>query len=136
VSNFIVQALKGEPITLYGDGTQTRAFCYVDDMVDGFLRMMDAPDDITGPMNLGNPVETSIAELAAIVIDLTGSRSKVVHRPRPEDDPRQRQPDISKARDALAWAPSTPLKEGLRKTIDYFELLLREPGVRDVVAGS
>ena len=98
VSNFIVQALKGEPITLYGDGSQTRAFCYVDDLIEGFLRMMAAPDDITGPMNLGNPVETSVAELAGMVIDLTGSRSKIVHRPLPIDDPIQRCPDISQAK--------------------------------------
>jgi UDP-glucuronate decarboxylase len=128
VSNFIVQALKNEPITLYGDGTQTRAFCYVDDMIEGFLRMMDAPDDITGPMNLGNPVETSVAELAGIIIDLTGSRSKIVHRPLPVDDPIQRCPDISQAKALLDWEPKTPLRPGLQRTIAYFDELLGERG--------
>jgi UDP-glucuronate decarboxylase len=128
VSNFIVQALKGEPITLYGDGSQTRAFCYVDDLIDGFVRMMNAPDDITGPMNLGNPVETSVAELADLVIDLTGSRSKLVHRPLPIDDPIQRCPDISQARALLGWQPRTALKFGLQRTIAYFDSLLTERG--------
>ena len=104
VSNFIVQALKNEPITLYGDGSQTRAFCYVDDLVEGFLRMMDAPDEVTGPMNLGNPVETSVAELAQLVIGLTGSRSKIPHKPLPVDDPIQRCPDISQAKSAQMGA--------------------------------
>ncbi len=112
VSNFIVQALKGEPITLYGDGSQTRAFCYVDDMIEGFIRMMAAPDDITGPMNLGNPVEMSIAELAELVIDLTGSRSRIVHRPLPVDDPIQRCPDISQASALLGWRPTVELADG------------------------
>jgi UDP-glucuronate decarboxylase len=124
VSNFIVQALRNEPITLYGDGTQTRAFCYVDDMIDGFVRMMDAPDDITGPMNLGNPVETSVAELAQLVIELTASRSKIVHRPLPVDDPIQRCPDISQAKAILDWQPGTPLRPGLMRTIDYFDKFL------------
>jgi len=128
VSNFIVQALKGEPITLYGDGTQTRAFCYVDDMIEGFLRMMAAPDDITGPMNLGNPVETSVAELAKLVIDLTGSRSKISRRPLPIDDPIQRCPDISQAKALLDWQPRTALKVGLQRTIGYFDNLLSERG--------
>jgi UDP-glucuronate decarboxylase len=128
VSNFIVQALKNEPITLYGDGTQTRAFCYVDDMIDGFLRMMDAPDDITGPMNLGNPVETSVAELAHLIIELTGSRSKIVHRPLPVDDPIQRCPDISQATALLNWQPRTALRPGLQRTVAYFEALLAERG--------
>ncbi len=128
VSNFIVQALKNEPITLYGDGTQTRAFCYVDDMIDGFLRMMDAPDDITGPMNLGNPVETSVAELAHLIIELTGSRSKIVHRPLPVDDPIQRCPDISQATAILNWQPRTALRPGLQRTVAYFEALLTERG--------
>src|SRR5262249_49423722 len=126
--NFIVQALQNEPITLYGDGTQTRAFCYVDDMIDGFLRMMDAPDDITGPMNLGNPVEMSVAELAHTVIDLTGSRSRIVHRPLPVDDPIQRCPDISQATALLDWRPRTALRPGLQRTIAYFERLLGERG--------
>jgi UDP-glucuronate decarboxylase len=124
VSNFIVQALKNEPITLYGDGSQTRAFCYVDDLIEGFIRMMDAPDDITGPMNLGNPVETSVAELARIIIDLTGSRSKIEHRPLPIDDPIQRCPDIAEAKALLNWEPHTALKPGLQRTIKYFDELL------------
>jgi UDP-glucuronate decarboxylase len=128
VSNFIVQALRNEPITLYGDGTQTRAFCYVDDMIEGFVRMMDAPDDITGPMNLGNPVETSVAELAHIIIELTGSRSEIVHRPLPVDDPIQRCPDISQAKALLDWEPKTPLRPGLQRTIAYFDELLGERG--------
>ena len=126
VSNFIVQALKNEPITLYGDGSQTRAFCYVDDLIEGMLRMMDAPDELTGPMNLGNPVETSIAALAALVIDLTGSRSRIVHRPLPVDDPIQRCPDISQTTALLDWRPHTSLQIGLQRTIAYFESLLSE----------
>jgi UDP-glucuronate decarboxylase len=125
VSNFIVQALKGEPITLYGDGSQTRAFCYVDDLIEGFVRMMDAPDDITGPMNLGNPVETSVAELAKLVIDLTGSHSRIVHQPLPVDDPIQRCPDITQAMAVLNWQPTTALRLGLQRTVAYFENLLR-----------
>ena len=128
VSNFIVQALKGEPITLYGDGSQTRAFCYADDLIEGFLRMMAAPDDITGPMNLGNPVEMSVAELAAMVLDLTGSRSKIIHQPLPVDDPIQRCPDISQAKALLDWQPRTTLRTGLQRTITYFDALLRERG--------
>ena len=131
VSNFIVQALKNEPITLYGDGTQTRAFCYVDDMIEGFVRMMDAPDDITGPMNLGNPVETTVAELAGMIIELTGSRSTIVHRPLPVDDPIQRCPDISQAKALLNWQPQTALRPGLELTIAYFEALLSERGELD-----
>jgi UDP-glucuronate decarboxylase len=128
VSNFIVQALKNEPITLYGDGTQTRAFCYVDDLIEGFLRMMDAPDTVTGPMNLGNPVETSVAELAQMVIDLTGSRSEITHKALPIDDPIQRCPDISQAKSVLNWEPRTALKLGLERTIAYFDKLLSERG--------
>jgi UDP-glucuronate decarboxylase len=128
VSNFIVQALRNEPITLYGDGSQTRAFCYVDDLIDGFLRMMDAPDDVIGPMNLGNPVETSVAELAKLVIELTGSRSKITYRPLPVDDPVQRCPDISKAQETLGWQPRMALRVGLQRTIGYFETLLTEHG--------
>ncbi len=124
VSNFIVQALKNEPITLYGDGSQTRAFCYVDDMIEGFLRMMDTPDDMTGPVNLGNPVETSVAELARLIIELTGARSKIVYRPLPVDDPIQRCPDISFAKRVLEWQPQTPLRPGLQRTIAYFDKLL------------
>jgi len=128
VSNFIVQALKNERITLYGDGTQTRAFCYVDDLIEGFLRMMDAPDTVTGPMNLGNPVETSVAELAQMVIDLTGSRSEITHKALPIDDPIQRCPDISQAKSVLNWEPRTALKLGLERTIAYFDKLLSERG--------
>jgi UDP-glucuronate decarboxylase len=124
VSNFIVQALKNEPITLYGDGTQTRAFCYVDDLIEGFLRMMDARDDITGPMNLGNPVETSVAELANLIIDLTGSHSRISYRPLPADDPIQRCPDISQAKAVLDWQPQVGLQLGLQRTIAYFDRLL------------
>ena len=126
VSNFIVQALKGAPITLYGDGSQTRAFCYVDDLIEGFLRLMAAQDDVTGPVNLGNPVETSVAELAEIIIAMTGSRSKVTRRPLPVDDPVQRCPDITQATAVLGWQPKTDLKEGLARTIDYFDKLLTE----------
>ena len=121
VSNFIVQALRGEEITLYGDGSQSRAFCYVDDMIDGFVRLMDTPDSITGPINLGNPVEFTIRELAERVIELTGSSSRISYRPLPHDDPKQRCPDISKARDVLGWRPFTVLDDGLRKTIQYFD---------------
>src|ERR1700744_3700827 len=128
VSNFIVQALKGEPITLYGDGSQTRAFCYVDDLIEGFVRMMAAPDDITGPMNLGNPVETSVAELAKLIVELTGSRSQITYMPLPIDDPVQRCPDISQASALLDWKPRTQLRVGLQRTIDYFDQLLSERG--------
>ena len=128
VSNFIVQALKGAPFTLYGDGTQTRAFCYVDDMIDGFVRMMAAPDTVTGPVNLGNPVETSVRELAEIIIELTGSRSQIVHQALPIDDPTQRCPDISQAKTLLTWQPRTPLRPGLQRTIAYFDALLSGRG--------
>ncbi|WP_424930559.1 UDP-glucuronic acid decarboxylase family protein [Amaricoccus tamworthensis] len=129
VSNFIVQALKGVPITLYGDGRQTRSFCFVDDLVEGFLRLMDTPDEVTGPVNLGNPYEFSILELAEKVLELTGSRSEIVYRPLPENDPIQRQPDISKAKDLLDWKPTVQLEEGLSRTIAYFEVVLRgKPG--------
>ena len=120
VSNFIVQALRGEDITIYGDGRQTRSFCYVDDLIDAMVRVMNTPDDFTGPINIGNPSEFTILELAEQVIELTGSRSKVVFRPLPNDDPRRRQPDIAMARDALGWVPTVELREGLKKTIDYF----------------
>jgi UDP-glucuronate decarboxylase len=125
VSNFIVQALKGMPITIYGDGQQTRSFCYVDDLVEGLLRLMRTSHDVTGPINLGNPKEFTILELAQHVIKLTGSRSKIERRPLPLDDPRQRQPDITKARETLDWSPGVPLEEGLHRTIRYFEELLR-----------
>jgi UDP-glucuronate decarboxylase len=120
VSNFIVQALKGEPITVYGDGTQTRSFCYMDDLIDGFLRLMDS-EGIAGPVNLGNPNEFTIRELAHKVIELTGSDSIVDQRPLPKDDPRQRQPDISLAKSRLNWEPKVQLAEGLKSTIDYFK---------------
>ncbi|HUK58866.1 MAG TPA: UDP-glucuronic acid decarboxylase family protein, partial [Stellaceae bacterium] len=128
VSNFIVQALRGEPITLYGDGQQTRAFCYVDDLIEGFVRLMAAPDEVTGPINLGNPVETTVAELARTIIELVGSRSRIEHRPLPVDDPVQRCPDIARARDILGWEPRVPLEAGLKKTIAYFDRLLSEHG--------
>jgi UDP-glucuronate decarboxylase len=128
VSNFIVQALQNKPITLYGEGTQTRAFCYVDDLIDGFVALMAAPDEITGPINLGNPVETSVAALADLVIVLTGSRSTITRRPLPVDDPVQRCPDIAQAQAMLAWQPRTELKAGLTRTIAYFEKLLARRG--------
>jgi UDP-glucuronate decarboxylase len=136
VSNFIIQALLGRDITIYGDGSQTRSFCYVEDLVDGLIRLMGSPDEIVGPINIGNPVEFSMLELANIVCELTGSRSGIVHRPLPQDDPRQRQPDIAKAQEFLGWKPTTPLREGLAKTIAYFEALLREPGIMEVVGNS
>jgi UDP-glucuronate decarboxylase len=124
VSNFIVQALKGESITIYGDGKQTRAFCYVDDLIEGFVRLMGASDDVTGPINLGNPVETTVAELANKIIELTGSRSKIERRPLPVDDPVQRCPDIARAKNLLGWEPRVPLEAGLKRTIAYFDQLL------------
>ena len=126
ISNFIVQALKGEPITIYGDGSQTRSFCYVDDLVEGLLRLMDTPDTVTGPINLGNPVEFTILELARRVIDMTGAKSQLIHKPLPADDPRQRKPDIALARETLQWEPAVALEEGLKQTIAYFEALLSE----------
>ena len=124
VSNFIVQSLKGEDITVFGDGNQTRSFCYIDDLINGLTRLMDSPDDFTGPVNLGNPVEFTILELAQKVIELTGTKSKIILKPLPDDDPRQRQPDITLARKALGWEPVVKLEEGLKKTIKYFESLL------------
>jgi UDP-glucuronate decarboxylase len=133
VSNFIVQALLGRDITVYGDGSQSRSFCYVDDLIDGLVRLMNAPDEVIGPINLGNPQEFTILQLASMVIDFIGSRSQIVHRPRPEDDPRQRRPDISKAHDILSWQPRTPLKEGLVRTIEYFEKLLSDRSVQSLL---
>ena len=124
VSNFIVQALRGDPITIYGDGKQTRSFCFVSDLVEGLRRLMDSPEDTTGPINLGNPGEFTMIELAEAVIRLTGSTSPMVFRPAPVDDPRQRQPDITKARGKLGWAPTIPLEQGLVHTIAYFDRLL------------
>ncbi len=126
VSNFIVQALLGRPITVYGDGSQTRSFCYVDDLIEGLLRLMATADSVTGPVNLGNPAEFTILELAHKVIDKTGSRSRIEFRPLPENDPTQRQPDIARARELLGWQPTVPLDEGLVRTIAYFDELLRE----------
>jgi UDP-glucuronate decarboxylase len=123
VSNFIVQALQGKPITIYGDGNQTRSFCYVDDLIEGFIRLMDAPDTVTGPINIGNPGEFTIRQLAEIVIEMTGSRSEIVQMPLPQDDPLQRCPDITKARELLEWQPTIPLRQGLERTIDYFKTL-------------
>lgn len=125
VSNFIVQALKDEPITLFGDGLQTRSFCFVDDMIDAFIRLMRTPDDVTGPVNLGNPAEFTIRSLAETVIRLTGSASTLDYSPLPEDDPRQRQPDISLAQAMLGWSPTVKLEDGLKRTIAYFERIFR-----------
>jgi UDP-glucuronate decarboxylase len=121
VSNFIIQALKNQDITVYGEGTQTRSFCFVDDLIDGLIRMMNAPDDFNGPVNIGNPNEFSILELADKVIELIGSTSKIVYRPLPKDDPLQRQPNISLAKERLGWEPKTQLEEGLERTIEYFK---------------
>jgi UDP-glucuronate decarboxylase len=121
VSNFILQALRQKDITVFGDGSQTRSFCFVDDLVEGMIRMMNAAGDFTGPVNIGNPNEFSILELAEKVIALTGSKSKIIYRPLPEDDPLQRKPDITLARDHLGWEPQTQLIEGLKRTIDYFK---------------
>jgi UDP-glucuronate decarboxylase len=124
VSNFIVQALKGEDLTIYGDGSQTRSFCYVDDLIEAMVRMMDSPEGFTGPVNIGNPGEFTMLELAELVIKLSGARSKIVHRALPQDDPRQRRPDISLAKEKLGWEPTVPLEEGLKRTIAYFKELL------------
>ena len=135
VSNFVVQALKGEPITIYGEGRQTRSFCYVDDLIDGIVRLMESPRDMTGPVNLGNPIEFTIKDLAELAIAMTGSKSELVFRPLPQDDPMQRQPDISLAKDRLGWEPSVPLRDGLARTIAYFDKLLSESDLpRDMPA--
>jgi UDP-glucuronate decarboxylase len=125
VSNFIMQALLNQPITIYGDGQQTRSFCYVSDLVDGLMRLMDSDPKVTGPINLGNPGEFTIRELAELVIELTGSKSKLVRKPLPQDDPKQRQPDIAKAKKVLGWQPKVKLGDGLKKSIPYFEGLIR-----------
>jgi len=130
VSNFIVQALLGRDITVFGDGLQTRSFCYVDDLIGGLLRLMDTPDDVTGPVNLGNPEEFAIVDLAKAVIELTASRSRIVHRPLPQDDPRQRRPDITLAERLLGWKPQTALQAGLTRTIGYFDALLHDATIR------
>jgi len=124
VSNFIVQALRGEPITVYGDGSQTRSFCYVDDLIDGMLRLMDTPADFVGPINIGNPKEFSMLELAELVLQLVGGKSRLEYKPLPADDPRQRQPEIALARDALGWQPRVALEDGLKETIAYFRKLI------------
>ena len=126
VSNFIVQALKGEDITIYGDGSQTRSFCYVDDLIEGMIRLMDTGDDVTGPINVGNPGEFTMIELAENVLRLTGSKSKLVRMPLPSDDPKQRKPDITKAKNVLGWEPKVDLEDGLKETIAYFRGLLNE----------
>lgn len=120
VSNFIVQALRGEDITIFGDGSQTRSFCYVDDLIEGFIRLMDSPADVTGPINLGNPGEFTIRQLAELIIEMVGSKSTLVERPLPQDDPMQRRPDISAAKQVLDWEPTVQLKDGLARTIEYF----------------
>jgi len=128
VSNFVMQALRGEPITIYGDGSQTRSFCYVDDMIEAMIRLMASPSEVTGPVNLGNPNEFSILELAKLVIETTGSSSKLVFEKLPSDDPRQRKPDIRQAKQLLDWSPSTPIRDGLTKTIAYFRSELPRSG--------
>jgi UDP-glucuronate decarboxylase len=130
VSNFIVQALLGRDITVYGEGSQTRSFCYVDDLIDGLVRLMSTGPEVTGPVNLGNPTEFSILELATQVIDLVGSRSRILHRPLPENDPKQRQPDIARAQELLGWKPRVALKDGLTRTIAYFDGLLSNRELR------
>jgi UDP-glucuronate decarboxylase len=130
VSNFIIQALLGRDITVYGEGLQTRSFCFVDDLIDGLIRLMDTSPDVTGPVNVGNPAEFTIMELAQMTVSLIGSRSKIVHRPLPENDPKQRQPDISLAQQLLGWRPRIALKDGLAKTIAYFEQLLSDKALR------
>ncbi len=134
VSNFIIQALLGRDLTIYGDGGQTRSFCYVDDLIDGLVRLMQTPAEVTGPINLGNPVECSMRELAATILDLTGSKSRIAHRPLPADDPKQRRPDIGRAERILGWSPRVDLKLGLVATITYFEELLADDSVRAAVA--
>jgi UDP-glucuronate decarboxylase len=131
VSNFIVQTLLGRDLTIYGEGLQTRSFCYADDLIDGLVRLMATPAEVTGPINIGNPTEFKIIELAEMVIELIGSRSRIVRRPLPENDPKQRQPEISLAQKLLGWKPHVPLKEGLVRTIEYFENLLADRSLRD-----
>jgi UDP-glucuronate decarboxylase len=129
VSNFIVQALQGKPITVYGKGDQTRSFCYVDDLIEGFMKLMGTPDDFTGPVNLGNPDEFTILELAKKVIKMTKSKSKIVFKPLPQDDPTQRQPNITLAKKHLKWKPKVKLEDGLKETIKYFRKLMKDPNV-------
>ncbi len=136
VSNFIVQALRGQEITIYGEGTQTRSFCYVEDLVEAIVRMMGTSSDVTGPINIGNPHEFTIRELAELIIEMTGTRSKIRFEPLPSDDPRQRQPDISMAKSILKWEPKTQLREGLTRTIAYFENILGKEGSRSRAGGE
>ena len=136
VSSFIVQALQGKDITVFGEGDQTRSFCYVDDLIEGFVRLMATGDEIAGPVNLGNPGEFTIRQLAEQVIEMTGSRSRLVHLPLPQDDPRQRRPDISLATELLDWGPTVQLREGLARTIAYFDALLKQDRARDVAAAT
>jgi UDP-glucuronate decarboxylase len=136
VSNFIVQSLLGRDITIYGDGSQTRSFCYVDDLIEAFVKLMATGDSVTGPINIGNPTEFSILQLASMVVEMVGTRSKIVHLPLPENDPRQRRPDISRAKKLLDWEPHTPLKEGLRRTIAYFEKLLSDDKIRAALSNG
>jgi UDP-glucuronate decarboxylase len=126
VSNFIVQALQGQPITIYGDGSQTRSFCYVDDLIEAFIRLMNTEDDFTGPVNTGNPGEFTILQLAETVLELTGSNSELIFKPLPQDDPKQRRPDITLAKEKLGWEPKITLREGLVPTIAYFDNFLRK----------
>jgi UDP-glucuronate decarboxylase len=134
VSNFVVQALLGRDITIYGDGSQTRSFCYVDDLIDGLVRLMATPKEVTGPINVGNPAEFTMLELAKRVVKLTNSRSRVSHGPTPQDDPKQRRPDLSKAQELLDWMPLTDLDKGLVKTIEYFEQLLKDKNSEQILA--
>ncbi|WP_156924297.1 UDP-glucuronic acid decarboxylase family protein [Derxia gummosa] len=136
VSSFVMQALRGEDITIFGDGRQTRSFCYVSDLIDGLMRLMDTPDDVTGPVNLGNPNEMTMIELATRIIELSGSTSKLVFRPLPSDDPRQRRPDISRAHELLDWRPTVELDEGLRRTIGYFKGMLGRPEALAATGGN
>jgi UDP-glucuronate decarboxylase len=136
ISNFVVQALLGRNITIYGDGLQTRSFCYVDDLISGIIGLMATDDMVTGPVNLGNPTEFTMLELASQIIEITSSASRIVHRPLPENDPRQRRPDISRAQKLLSWEPSIALNEGLLRTVSYFENLLAEDGVKDALTLS
>jgi UDP-glucuronate decarboxylase len=136
VSSFIVQALSGRDITVFGNGQQTRSFCYVDDLIEGFVRLMATGPDVVGPINIGNPVEFTILELAQKIIEMTGAKSQIVNRPLPQDDPRQRSPNISKARTELGWAPTVPLEEGLKRTIAYFDKALGSQRVQEVIAES
>jgi UDP-glucuronate decarboxylase len=130
ISNFIMQALLGKDITVHGRGSQTRSFCYVDDLIDAFVLMMNTSEDVTGPINIGNPSEFTILEIAKKIIALTGSSSKIVRLPLPEDDPKQRRPDIQRARDTLGWEPAIALEEGLKRTIKYFETLLVQQNIK------